>query len=335
MWFRGGGLGLGRGWGWFGGEDDLDFAWVGVADFAVVLAVGGEVGGDHEGDSALADEFEDGEEDADHFGAGFTVEDEVAEADLAVTFEAVFDVGGVEFEGGVVVEDLVLATAAAGGADFLHELGEGFEEVPDLDFFEVEGGWFVVVGEAGGAAGEAEGVGGLAVFEEAGGVLKPFVFKELPHEVGSGIGEVGGGAAGSFGGLILGFDRFWQERGGLDLHQGSGHDEELAGHIDVQECIFPEGVHVFKVGVCDSGDGNVVNVELVAPDQVEQEVQRAVVYIQFYAIFHEISSCKRPLVGGFRDVGSEGCCYWEVLAEGNMLGFSDVGERVVVVVMVG
>jgi hypothetical protein len=55
----------------------------------------------------------------------------------------------------------------------------------------------------------------------------------------------------------------------LDADQGRRHLEELAGQPEVQR--FHEA-QVLEVLLRDLGDGDVVDVDLVLPDQVEQEV---------------------------------------------------------------
>src|SRR5436190_781412 len=57
----------------------------------------------------------------------------------------------------------------------------------------------------------------------------------------------------------------------LDVNQRCGHDEEVAGDVEVQ---FLHQVNRVEVLLRDDGDGNVVDVELVLPDQMLQQIER-------------------------------------------------------------
>ena len=237
-------------------------------------------------DFFLADEFEEGEKDADHFPAGFAADDQASQGELSFAGEAVFDVGGVEIDGGVVVGDLVHARTA--DADFFHQAAEGGEEVPDLDFVEVEGRGLVGVADLGGGnAREALLVFFLAAFEERGGVFDSFIFQKLLDQLVARVGQLGGGGGFAFDGRRLG-----EEHGAFDFHEGGGHDEEVAGDVDVEAVLVAHGsehVDVAHVAVEDAGDGDVVDIQLVALDEIEEKVEGAVIDVQFYAIFHESS----------------------------------------------
>ena len=60
--------------------------------------------------------------------------------------------------------------------------------------------------------------------------------------------------------------------------------EEFERMVEAGE--FLEHADVVHVGVGDAGDGDVVDVELVPLDEVEQEVEGAVVDIEFDAVIH-------------------------------------------------
>ena len=104
---------------------------------------------------------------------------------------------------------------------------------------------------------------GLLV-QHAGGVLVALQLEQPPHErlarvllllLACGLGRR---------------DRHQQLR--LDVDQGRRHDHELAGELEVQLAHQLQVLHVLARDGCDR---DVVDVELVAPDQVQQQVQRA------------------------------------------------------------
>ena len=56
----------------------------------------------------------------------------------------------------------------------------------------------------------------------------------------------------------------------LDFHEGGGHDEELAGEVDVEAA---DDLDVFEVLVGDLGDGDVLDVHLGLFDEEEEELE--------------------------------------------------------------
>src|SRR4026207_2079195 len=58
----------------------------------------------------------------------------------------------------------------------------------------------------------------------------------------------------------------------LDVKKVGRHDDEFAGHIDIQ---FLEGLQVLEVLPGDALDRDVVDVELIALDQIKQEIEWA------------------------------------------------------------
>ena len=105
-------------------------------------------------DFALADEFEGGEEEADEFGFAGAAEEELLESEAegvaggGLAGEVVEDVGLVEGDGGVVVDDFV---AVGGVSDGGHDGVEGVDEGEEVEVVDVEGG---AAGGAGDGAGE-------------------------------------------------------------------------------------------------------------------------------------------------------------------------------------
>ena len=58
----------------------------------------------------------------------------------------------------------------------------------------------------------------------------------------------------------------------FDVKEVRSHDDEFAGHVDVQ---FFERFKIFEVLPGDALDRDVVNVELVALDQIQQQIEWA------------------------------------------------------------
>lgn len=137
----------------------------------------------------------------------------------------------------------------------------------------------------GGGACEPVGVAGL---EGVGRVLVLLVGEELLDELVAGVfGGVldRGGRVASLG--IVALFRGWggDDHAGLDLDEGGGHDEELAGLLDVD--VGAELLHegeVLEVLGGEGGDGDVVEVDLAAFDEVEQEVEGPGVGVELDAI---------------------------------------------------
>ena len=97
-----------------------------------------------------------------------------------------------------------------------------------------------------------------------GGFLELFVFDQLPDQFPARIVLFR---------FLLGrllIDR--KQAAALDVKQVRRHDDELAGDIDVQ---FLEGLQIFEVLPGDALDRDVVDVELIALDQIKQEIERA------------------------------------------------------------
>ena len=63
-----------------------------------------------------------------------------------------------------------------------------------------------------------------------------------------------------------------KEAAAFEINEIRRHNDELARKVDLQ---FLEGLEIFQVLAGDSFEGNVVDVDLVALDQVKQEVKRA------------------------------------------------------------
>src|SRR5437773_6061666 len=96
------------------------------------------------------------------------------------------------------------------------------------------------------------------------GFLELFVFDQLPNQFPARI-------------VLLRFFLGWllidrKQAAALDVKKVRRHDNEFAGHVDVQ---FLEGLQILEVLPGDALDGDVVNVELIALDQIKQQIERA------------------------------------------------------------
>ena len=58
----------------------------------------------------------------------------------------------------------------------------------------------------------------------------------------------------------------------LDVNEGRGHDEELAGHVEVH---LLHQIEVLEVLLRDQRDRDVVDVQLVLLDEVQEQIERA------------------------------------------------------------
>jgi hypothetical protein len=74
---------------------------------------------------------------------------------------------------------------------------------------------------------------------------------------------------------LRGLDRHQHLR--LDVDEGGRHHHELAGHVEVH---LLHQVQVLHVPARDGRDGDVVDVDLVAADQVQEQVERTLELLQ-------------------------------------------------------
>ena len=103
-----------------------------------------------------------------------------------------------------------------------------------------------------------------------GGFLELFVFNQLPDQLPARIIF--------FCFLLRRLLIHWKQAAALDIEKVRRHDDEFAGHIDIQ---FLEGLQIFEVLPGDALDRDVVDVELIALDQIEQEIERALENLEF------------------------------------------------------
>jgi len=246
-------------------------------------------------DALLTHEFQQRKEDADH-GASRATGEQRGEGDfhgltLAClvagdcvvgrldrarfgSLEQVDQVGGVEFDGGVVVEHLVLAEAVE--VDAVEHALECADKVDQGDVIKVER-----IGLADGFADEFRIDAGLArcrargpefpaLVEDIGGVAVGLVREELLDERGPGVFALFAPVADGRRFTPRGEGGLAFEHAAFDLHQRRGHDEELACGVDIDLCHAFEGDEEL---LGHAGDRDVVDVQFIAPDEKEQEVE--------------------------------------------------------------
>lgn len=147
---------------------------------------------------------------------------------------------------------------------------KGADEVKNRD---LDSGVGLLIGRRGSGfrAGEEPAVLlALAQGEEACGILEFFVFDKLSDEIPAWV---------VFLGVFLGRAHLtWQQHAALDIHQRGGHDNELGGEFDVEKA---KGVDCLEVLSGDAADGYVVDVQLLFPNQIEEEVERALENVEF------------------------------------------------------
>ena len=151
----------------------------------------------------------------------------------------------------------------------LHDLLVGLEEVEQRN--RVKLGPFAV---AAGGRTVPEDVApreGL-VPQPVGDLLELLVLEEPAHEIFPGIFL-----------LLLPVRRCFarKQQLRLDLHQGRRHQHEFAGRFEVEEVDLSENAEVL---VGDGGDGNVVDVDFVLADQEQQQVERALEYVELDSV---------------------------------------------------
>src|SRR6267154_1637402 len=103
-----------------------------------------------------------------------------------------------------------------------------------------------------------------AIVQLRGGFLELFVFDQLPDQFPARIVLFR---------FLLGrllIDR--KQAAALDVKKVGRHDDEFAGHIDIQ---FLESLQVLEVLPGDALDRDVVDVELITLDQIKQEIEWA------------------------------------------------------------
>jgi hypothetical protein len=71
----------------------------------------------------------------------------------------------------------------------------------------------------------------------------------------------------------------------LDIHERRGHDEELAGDVEIEHT---HDIDVFDELRGELGEVDFVDVDLLFLDEIEQQVERSFEHLEFYFVFgHE------------------------------------------------
>jgi len=96
-----------------------------------------------------------------------------------------------------------------------------------------------------------------------GSVLELLVFDQLPDQLPARVVFVGI----FFRRLLVGR----QKAAAFPVNEIGRHDEKFAGQIDIQ---FREGLKILEVLVRNALERDIVNVDLVALDQVKEEIKR-------------------------------------------------------------
>jgi hypothetical protein len=263
---------------------------IGRAGFGVIVRVFGRLRGfvgldfDFAEDVVLdgaqlveADEFEQGEESDDDFGAAGGIGEELGEADGAFAVDYVAEEFDLLADGPFIFEDF-----PGWGSLFLVEAFEDLidraEEFEDGGFGSGGGGFRFEVGFWGLAVIDLL-LFGLEVLEAGGGVLVFAVFDELPDEFPAGVFLV----------FLLDHGLFFdgEEFAAFDVHEGGGHDEELAGDLEVE---LPHHLDVFDELGGDLGEVDLINIHFLLLHEVKKEVERTFEDFELDLIFgHDLT----------------------------------------------
>jgi hypothetical protein len=79
-----------------------------------------------------------------------------------------------------------------------------------------------------------------------------------------------------------------QQPAALELHEGCGDEEELGRHLEVEAAVrrLEQAVGLGEEGVDDRADRHLVEVDLLAHDQVEQQVEGALEHGRAHVVGH-------------------------------------------------
>ena len=177
-----------------------------------------------------------------------------------------------------LVDDSHVVVLDVAHHEFLGEAAQDLVEgVPELD----------AVGGAQGPVGLREVLRHLGALEHrlagadhlgdaGGGVLELLVLDELVDQFPARV-DLLLVAAGRIDGLLV----LGQQHPAFDLHERGGHDEELAGQLELE---VAHGVERVEVLLGDLHDRDVVDIQFVLADQEQQQVQRSFEDLELDAI---------------------------------------------------
>lgn len=216
-------------------------------------------------DEAKTDQFEHGQEGADDFRPGTGVGKEFRKLNSPFLKDGFPDELNFFADGEWIGVNgsrvgFLLLDSGKNGVD-------GLEKVKNRDLRVLFGGF--EGGELGfaGVAGKDVFLGGFKILESAGGVFELFIFDKLADKFPAGVFVLV-----VFLGLVLFF--FGKQFAAFDVHEGCGHDDELAGDVDVP---FSHLLDVLDEFGGQAGEVHLIDIHFLLSDEVKQKVKRAFV----------------------------------------------------------
>ena len=149
----------------------------------------------------------------------------------------------------------------------LSALHHRLERVHQAEEIDLELGLVVVAGELGDAAVGPQPLRGaqlLALVQQSGGRLELLMLEQPAHQRVARVLDLAFDAGGGL--------RPRQQHLRLDVDQRRRHHEELAGDVEIELLHQRDRLEVLRG---DERDRDVVDVDLVLPDQVQQQIERS------------------------------------------------------------
>ena len=231
-------------------------------------------------DEAKTDQFEHGQKGADDFWPGTGVGEEFCKPNSpfledGLPDELNFFADGEWIGMNVSRVGFLLLDSGEDGVD-------GMEKVKDRDLGVLFGGFEGRELGFAGVAGEDVFLGGFKILEPSGGVFELFIFDELadkfPARVFVLVVVLG---------LVLFF--FGEQFAAFDVHEGGGHNDELAGDVDVP---FPNLLDVLDEFGGQAGEVHLIDIHLLLADEVKQKVKRAFVNFELDFVCGHLLCCE-------------------------------------------
>ena len=123
-----------------------------------------------------------------------------------------------------------------------------------------------------------------APFQTERRFLEGLILQELPDQFGTGVF--------SFLPFLFTLDRR-QEQPRLDVDERRSQDQILPGKVQIER---PHDIEIFQILLGDQGNGYIVDVNLIFPDEIEQKIQRTLEDIEFDLIAHGLFSALPALL---------------------------------------
>ena len=217
-------------------------------------------------DEAQTDQFEHSQKGADHFRPGTGVGEEFCEPNSP------FLEDGLPDELNFFADGEWIGVDGSGVGFLLLDSGEdsvdGLEKVKDRDLRVLFGGFEGRELGFAGVAGKDVFLVGFKVLEPSGGVFELFIFDKLANEFPARVFVI----IVFFLGFILFF--FGEQFAAFDVHEGGGHNDELAGDVDVP---FPHLLDVLDEFSGQAGEVHLIDIHFLLSDEIKQKVKRAFV----------------------------------------------------------